>query len=115
MDMCPAEQKKSRRLSSQSIRTRAFCSFSSAFNIVDINLLLKRMDIIGLPNDIVDLVYIWLRDRTYYVNSRKKLCTAKSVNEYLQNQNERHFPFEPQLIVTNAFRRNNELTNLNFS
>ena len=33
---------------------------SSAFDLVNINLLIKRMRIIGLPKDVVDLVEIWL-------------------------------------------------------
>ena len=40
---------------------------SSAFDVVNVNLLLRRMRIVGLPMDIVKLVEIWLLDRKYYV------------------------------------------------
>ena len=36
---------------------------SCAFDLVNVNLLIKRMKLIGLPEDIVDLVELWLRDR----------------------------------------------------
>ena len=42
---------------------------SSAFDVVNINLLLKRMRIVGLPNDIIKLVEIWLKDRKLFVNN----------------------------------------------
>ena len=32
-----------------------------------IELLLKRMRIIGLPNDLVNLVSVWLKQRSFYV------------------------------------------------
>jgi hypothetical protein len=41
---------------------------SSAFDVVDINLLLKRLNVLGLPSDIIGLVEIWLRDRYYFVS-----------------------------------------------
>ena len=40
---------------------------SSAFDVVNINLLLKRMRIAGLPDDVIRLVEIWLSGRKYYV------------------------------------------------
>ena len=40
---------------------------SSAFDVVNVNLLLKRMRIAGLPLDVVKLVEIWLQDRRFYV------------------------------------------------
>ena len=41
---------------------------SSAFDVVNVNLLLKRLRIIGLPSDIVDLIKVWLSNRSFYVN-----------------------------------------------
>jgi hypothetical protein len=41
---------------------------SSAFDVVNINLLLKRLNIVGLPTDVVSLIEVWLRDRFYYVS-----------------------------------------------
>ena len=46
----------------------ASLDLSSAFDVVNINLLLKRMRIIGLPPDVVDLVKVWLKERCYYVS-----------------------------------------------
>jgi hypothetical protein len=41
---------------------------SSAFDVVDIKLLIKRLNIFGLPTDVIDLIEVWLRDRMYYVS-----------------------------------------------
>jgi hypothetical protein len=41
---------------------------SSAFDMVNIPLLLKRMSIIGLPHDVIELVRVWLTNRSYYVS-----------------------------------------------
>jgi hypothetical protein len=40
---------------------------SSAFDLVNINLLVKRLYKIGLPNDVVNLISAWLHDRSFYV------------------------------------------------
>ena len=40
---------------------------SAAFDVVNINLLIDRLRIIGLPGDIVDLIKIWLENRSFYV------------------------------------------------
>ena len=45
---------------------------SSAFDVVNVKLLLKRMRIVGLPNDIIKLVEIWLLSRKYYVTVHGK-------------------------------------------
>jgi hypothetical protein len=37
----------------------------SAFDIVNINLLIKRLKIVGLPDDVVDLIEVWLKERSY--------------------------------------------------
>jgi hypothetical protein len=46
----------------------ACLDLSSAFDVVNVELLLKRMQIIGLPDDIMELVNVWLCDRLYYVS-----------------------------------------------
>ena len=46
----------------------ASLDLSSAFDLVNINLLLKRLRIVGLPNDIVDLISVWLKERNFYVS-----------------------------------------------
>ena len=45
----------------------ASLDLSAAFDIVNISLLLKRLRILGLPNDIIDLIEVWLRNRMFYV------------------------------------------------
>jgi hypothetical protein len=39
----------------------ASIDLSSAFNLVNVSLLLKRLQIISLPNDLVDLIIVWLK------------------------------------------------------
>ena len=46
----------------------ASLDLSSAFDIVNVKLLIKRLRIIGLPGDVVDLIEVWLRERFYYVD-----------------------------------------------
>ena len=41
------------------------------------NLLLKRLRIVGLPEDIVGLIQTWLTNRTYYVST-------KGTNSYIR-------------------------------
>jgi hypothetical protein len=40
---------------------------SSAFDIVNIRLLLIRLKRIGLPTDVIELIKLWLETRSYYV------------------------------------------------
>ena len=42
--------------------------FSAAFDIVNTELLCKRLDIIGIPADVVSLIRIWLTKRFPYVS-----------------------------------------------
>ena len=46
----------------------ASLDLSAAFDVVNVDLLLKRMRIIGLPPDLVQLVSIWLTNRYLYVS-----------------------------------------------
>ena len=50
----------------------ASLDLSAAFDIVDIKLLLKRLRIVGLPEDIVGLIEVWLSDRSYFVSVNGK-------------------------------------------
>jgi hypothetical protein len=65
---------KKRRITStlsvelQSVISRASLDLSSAFDVVNINLLLKRLRIVGLPNDLIELISLWLNDRSYYIS-----------------------------------------------
>jgi hypothetical protein len=46
----------------------ASLDLSAAFDVVNVDLLLKRMKIIGLPDDITQLVENWLSERYFYVS-----------------------------------------------
>ena len=45
----------------------ASIDLSSAFDVVNIKLLLKRLRVVGLPADLVALIEIWLTNRNFYV------------------------------------------------
>jgi hypothetical protein len=51
----------------------ASLDISSAFDLVNIELLLKRMRIIGLPNDVVNLISVWLKQKSYSVSINGKI------------------------------------------
>ena len=57
-----------RALDEDQIGIVASLDLSSAFDLVDIDLLMKRLKIMGLPMDIIELISVWLRDRSYFVN-----------------------------------------------
>ena len=40
---------------------------SAAFDVVDVELLIKRLKILGLPNDVIQLIKCWLKERFFYV------------------------------------------------
>jgi hypothetical protein len=40
---------------------------STAFDLVNVKLLIKSIKIIGLPNDMVKLINTWLKDKMFYV------------------------------------------------
>jgi hypothetical protein len=46
----------------------ASLDLSSAFDIVNVGLLIKRLKIMGMPGDVIELINVWLNKRTYYVN-----------------------------------------------
>jgi hypothetical protein len=45
----------------------AILDLSAVFDFVNIELLFKRLIIIGLPSDVVNLIRVWLMDRKFYV------------------------------------------------
>jgi hypothetical protein len=48
---------------------------SAAFDLVNTNLLIKPLQIIGLPTDVVRLIKLWFMDRFFYIfiNGEKSL------------------------------------------
>ena len=53
----------------------ASLDLSAAFDLVNVELLLKRLRLIGLPNDLVNLIKVWLSDRKFYVDINGQ-CSA---------------------------------------
>ena len=45
----------------------ASLDLSSAFDIVNVDLLIKRLHILGLPKDVIELIGVWLNNRMFYV------------------------------------------------
>jgi hypothetical protein len=48
---------------------------TAAFDLVNLDLLLKRMRIMGIPEDLLQLLEIWLRQRSFYVEASGKNST----------------------------------------
>ena len=59
-------------LDEDSFAIMANLDLSAAFDLVNVELLLKRMKILGLPDDLIDLVRIWLSTRYFYVSIKGK-------------------------------------------
>ena len=57
----------SRALDDDNFVAMASLDLSSAFDVVNIPLLIKRLNIIGLPGDVINLIEIWLKNRCFYV------------------------------------------------
>ena len=45
----------------------ASLNLSAAFNVVNVDLLLKRLEKMGIPKDITKILTSWLKDRSAYV------------------------------------------------
>jgi hypothetical protein len=46
----------------------ASLDLNAAFDLVDVGLPIKWLKLIGLPNDLANLIKIWLADRQFYVD-----------------------------------------------
>ena len=46
----------------------ASLDLSAAFDVVNIELLIKRLDSVGIPSDVVSLIGTWLSERIFYVS-----------------------------------------------
>ena len=57
-----------RALDNNNFAIMSSIDLSAAFDVVNVNLLIKRLEIIGLPIDIIDLLKLWLTERYYYVS-----------------------------------------------
>ena len=54
---------------------------SAAFNVVNIQLLLKIFKILGLLEDIITLIKIWLDNRMFYVDVKGESSYIKIRNQ----------------------------------
>jgi hypothetical protein len=45
----------------------ASLDLSAAFDVVNVPLLLKRLKVMGLPEDLIALIEAWLRGRSFYI------------------------------------------------
>ena len=48
---------------------------SAAFDLVNLDLLVKRLRIMGIPDDVILLLEIWLRQRSFYVEANGRNST----------------------------------------
>jgi hypothetical protein len=48
---------------------------SAAFDLVNLDLLVKRLIIMGIPDDVIQLLEIWLRLRSFYIEANGKNST----------------------------------------
>ena len=51
----------------------AILELTAAYDMVNVELLIWRLKIVGLPEDVFSLVEIWLKGRSYYVNVVRKM------------------------------------------
>ena len=59
----------------------ASLDLSAAFDLVNLNLLIKRLKILGLPKDVVELIQIWLTDRKFYVEINGAVSQVHESND----------------------------------
>ena len=57
---------------------------SAAFDLVNLDLLLKRLKIMGLPNDVLSLLEVWLRNRYSYVEANGNNSEIKESDKAIQ-------------------------------
>ena len=69
-----------RALDENNFALMASIDLSSAFDVVNVKLLLKRLRLLGLPDDIISLVGNWLSLRYYYVSVGGKCSVIHSLN-----------------------------------
>ena len=69
-----------RALDENNFALMASIDLSSAFDVVNVGLLLKRLRLLGLPDDIISLVGNWLSLRYYYVSVGGKCSVIHSLD-----------------------------------
>jgi hypothetical protein len=59
----------SRKMDDDDFVVMSSLDLSAAFDLVNLNLLLKRLKKMGLPKDVTSLLEVWLRNRFFYVEA----------------------------------------------
>ena len=57
----------SRAADNDNFAIMASLDLSAAFDLINVDLLIKRLRLIGLPRDLINLVKTWLKEREFYV------------------------------------------------
>ncbi len=70
----------SRSLDKDNNAVMSSLDLSATFDLVNLNLLLERLKIMGIPKDLTQLLEIWLRNRFFYVK-------ANGMNSTIFNNN----------------------------
>ena len=58
----------------------ASIDLSAAFDVVNLDLLMERLRVVGLPGDVLGLIEVWLRDRYFYVEIGDLNLTLHGIN-----------------------------------
>lgn len=65
------------RIAKHKLTSLVSVDLSAAFDLVDHNLLIKRMEIMGLPKKLCTLIKDWLEKRYYYVECENEVSSIK--------------------------------------
>ena len=58
----------------------ASIDLSAAFDVVNIDVLMVRLKLVGLPDDVIALIEVWLRDRLFYVDIADQVSFLHEIN-----------------------------------
>ncbi len=62
----------SRKMDEDEFAVMSSLDLSAAFDFVNLDLLLKRLKIMGIPIDVIQLLEVWLWDRFFYFEANRK-------------------------------------------
>ena len=69
-----------RALDEDNYALMASVDLSAAFDVVNIDLLMERLRVIGLPEDVLTLIHIWLKNRYFYVELGDQTSIFHEIN-----------------------------------
>ena len=70
----------SRALDGDNYALMASIDLSAAFDVINIGLLIKPLKIIGLLEDVVSLIEVWLRNKVFYVEIDDLVSNINNIN-----------------------------------